>query len=202
MASILQDWVQQLHFMQQSVLLTAVRGPDGIAAESTVKPILRWYRRCILISSLDQEVLTTPCDLRGGKFTGPSYTVSDEISKMYDEHYLKSVNNAENPKPRDVFEREVVNDLVNSWPVTMQRYTKMFMDTIDQYPHHFIQHLKDAAQILGYKHPDEKIRGFWNKFYRDYCKEIAVVPEDMEFMDKRLNDFRNKKAPNEQQTAN
>jgi len=28
--SVLQDWVHELTFMQQSVLIAAVRGPDGI----------------------------------------------------------------------------------------------------------------------------------------------------------------------------
>lgn len=59
--------------MQQTVLATAVRGPDGLPKYGGVKMLLRWYRRCILVSSIDGEVLTDPCDPRGGSFMGPSY---------------------------------------------------------------------------------------------------------------------------------
>jgi len=36
--------------------------------------LLRWYRRCILLSAIDQRVLSTPYAFGGGSFTGPSYT--------------------------------------------------------------------------------------------------------------------------------
>lgn len=202
MSSVLQTWVSELPFMQQSVLLSAVRGPDGFTSESSVKPIIRWYRRCVMLSSLDQEVLHTPFDPRGGKFTGPSYNVNDEIDALYSDHYRQSVMASEVPKPPAEFAESVRESLTHSWPITMNRFTKLFMNDLDQYPHHYIQHLKDAAQILGYKHPDEKIRAYWLNFYKTYCKEIAVLPEALESMDKRLDDFRNKKKEsNEQQAA-
>lgn len=71
--SVLQSWTFGLSFMQQTVLLTAVRGPDGLPKYGGVKMLLRWYRRCILVSSLDGEVLANPYDTRGGSFMGPSY---------------------------------------------------------------------------------------------------------------------------------
>jgi len=43
--------------MQQSVLLTAVRGPDGLPKYHSSKYLLRWYRRCILLSAMDGRVL-------------------------------------------------------------------------------------------------------------------------------------------------
>lgn len=61
--------------MQQTVLATAIRGPDGLPKYGGVKMLLRWYRRCVLVSALDGEVLTNPFDHRGGSFTGPSYDV-------------------------------------------------------------------------------------------------------------------------------
>lgn len=73
MKSTTQEWVQRLPFMQQSVLLSAIRGPDGVSKYHDVKFIQRWYRRCVLISAFDQEVITNPYDSRGGSFTGPSY---------------------------------------------------------------------------------------------------------------------------------
>lgn len=69
---VTQDWVHGLTFMQQTVLLTAIRGPDGIAKYANVKFLLRWYRRCVLFGALDHNVFTDPADPRGGSFTGPS----------------------------------------------------------------------------------------------------------------------------------
>lgn len=58
--------------MQQTVLLTAIRGPDGLPKYGPVKMILRWYRRCVLLSAMDGKVLESPWDENGGSFTGPS----------------------------------------------------------------------------------------------------------------------------------
>lgn len=68
-----QDWVHELPIMQQSVLLGAIRGPDGLPKYHDVKYLLRWYRRCVLFSALDGCVLATPYAHGGGSFTGPSY---------------------------------------------------------------------------------------------------------------------------------
>ena len=84
MKSVLQDWVQELTFMQQSVLLSAVRGPDNVEKESLAKPILRWYRRCILLSAFDKEALTDPHHPGGGNFTGPlTKSVKEHMDDFY-----------------------------------------------------------------------------------------------------------------------
>lgn len=67
-----QDWVHQLTIMQQSVLLSAIRGPDGIAKFHACKRLLKWYRRCVLLSAFDGRALQTPWEPGGGSFTGPS----------------------------------------------------------------------------------------------------------------------------------
>jgi hypothetical protein len=69
---VTQAWCHSIPFMQQTVLLTAVRGPDGIAKYHPCKFLLRWFRRCTLVSSLDGVVLTTPTAFGGGSFMGPS----------------------------------------------------------------------------------------------------------------------------------
>lgn len=58
--------------MQQTVLMTALRGPDGMPKYGPVKYLLRWFRRCVLLSAMDGKVLDTPYDPDGGSFTGPS----------------------------------------------------------------------------------------------------------------------------------
>ena len=73
MPIVTQEWTHSLSCMQQTVLLTAVRGPDGVAKYHPVKYLLRWYRRCVLLGALDHNVFTDPYDQRGGSFTGPSY---------------------------------------------------------------------------------------------------------------------------------
>ncbi len=70
---VTQPWVHALPFMQQTVLLTAVRGPDGIAKYHPSKFLLRWFRRCMLLSAMDGKALTNPYDNNGGSFTGPSF---------------------------------------------------------------------------------------------------------------------------------
>lgn len=72
MSSVMQLWTHQIPMMQQTVLLTAVRGPDGLPKYGAAKFLLRWYRRCILLSAMDGRVLSTPCEENGGSFTGPS----------------------------------------------------------------------------------------------------------------------------------
>lgn len=71
---VTQEWTHGLKLMQQTVLLTAVRGPDGIGKYHPCKFLLRWYRRCLLLSALDGKVFKTPYEHGGGSFTGPSYT--------------------------------------------------------------------------------------------------------------------------------
>lgn len=72
MTIVTQEWTHSLSMMQQTVLLTAIRGPDGIAKYASAKLLLRWYRRCLLLSAMDGKVLADPMEPNGGSFTGPS----------------------------------------------------------------------------------------------------------------------------------
>lgn len=76
---VTQTWTHSLPMMQQSVLLAAVRGPDGTPKYGGgAKMLLRWYRRCILLSAMDGRVLTDPIERNGGSFTGPSLDGADD----------------------------------------------------------------------------------------------------------------------------
>ena len=88
MKNVLQDWVQSLSVMHQTVLLTAIRGPDNVDKYHEVKFLLRWYRRCILLSAMDGRVITTPYDDNGGSFTGPSF----DVPIGYDGPWQKKMN--------------------------------------------------------------------------------------------------------------
>lgn len=71
--------------MQQSVLITAVRGPDGLPKDHISKLLLRWLRRCILFSAMDRRELLTPYETGGGSFTGPSIPPPQTIGEWGDD---------------------------------------------------------------------------------------------------------------------
>lgn len=159
--SVLQPWTFDLSFMQQTVLLTAVRGPDGLPKYAGIKFLLRWYRRCLLVSSLDGEILTNPFDDRGGSFMGPSF----------DLHAL-------NRSPR------------YDWAEKMDEIVSSYLRELDGIPHHFQLHLMHAAEIVGYKHPNQKIRTWWASVYRRLVNDMHLHPETEAELDDRLNDTR------------
>lgn len=63
---------------------------------------------------------------------------------------------------------------------------KKFIDSLDSLPHHYLMHIMHGAQILGYKHPDERFRERWNTFYRKLCDNFHLNYESESEMDKRL----------------
>lgn len=150
---VLQIWVQRLSFMQQSVLLSAVRGPDGIGKYHKCKMLIRWYRRCVLISAFDGIVIDNPFDPRGGSFTGPSIDIQ-----------------------------------LFNWEMGMQSVANDFMNSRDELPFHYFLHMAHAIQVLGYKHPDHRIRVWWNSLYLRICKALHMRPESEKDMDIRLGD--------------
>lgn len=75
-----QDWVSELPIMQQSVLFAAIRNADGVAKKHKSKGLLRWYRRCILLSAFDGKALTNPNEPGGGSFTG---TLSNDDNDIW-----------------------------------------------------------------------------------------------------------------------
>lgn len=164
-ACVLQEWVLKIPMMQQTVLLVALRGPDGVPKYGPTKMLLRWYRRCILFSSLDGVVLTSPADKRGGSFTGPSF---DSCEKP-----IKEASN---------FAKH------QSWTFWMDEIVGDYLKNLDAIPHHFQLHLMHGIQILGYKHPDPKIRDWWYKVYARLVNDMHLCVEPEHVMDKRLGD--------------
>lgn len=69
---------------------------------------------------------------------------------------------------------------------------KQFFDNHDELPKHYLAHLMHGAQILGYKHPDERFRSRWMKFYREMVSMFHLNPETEAEMDKRLSDWERK----------
>jgi hypothetical protein len=59
----------------------------------------------------------------------------------------------------------------------------------DSLPHHYHLHLMHGAQILGYKHPDNRFRQRWLDFYLEAVHDLHLLPESEQAMDNRLSDW-------------
>jgi hypothetical protein len=99
MPAVTQAWTHDISMMQQSVLLAAIRGPDGSPKYGGgAKMLLRWLRRCILLSAMDGRVLANPIEPNGGSFTGPSLEGDDAADHWSDRmqvhvaDYLRNVD--------------------------------------------------------------------------------------------------------------
>lgn len=138
--------------MQQTVLLTAIRGPDGMPKYTSLKMLLRWYRRCVLLSALDGQVLSNPYSDKGGSFTGPSMVADKD------------------------------------WEDSMNLIVTGYLKDIDGVPAHFQTHFMHGAEILGYKHPNIRIRSFWNSVYIRIVHALHCWTETEEQLDDRLGD--------------
>jgi hypothetical protein len=158
---VMQSWTEDLPLMQQSVIIAAVRGPDGIRKDHVAKLLLRWLRRCFLISAFDKIALIHPGSPGGGSFTGPSL---EPITALYDDS----------------------DTLI--WHQEMDKLLNRYLSTVDELPHHFQLHFMHAAEILGYKHPNQHIREWWNRTYLRIVNDLHLLPEPLSCMDTRLGD--------------
>lgn len=57
-------------------------------------------------------------------------------------------------------------------------------------PEHFYSHLMHAYEIVGYEHPDEKVRKRCNFMYRTLVENLHLSPESREAMNERLTEDR------------
>ncbi len=155
--SVIQEWVSGISMMQQSVLLTAVRGPDGIPKYHAAKYIIRWFRRSILLSSFAGVAILNPWEGDGGSFYGPSC----EKHPLHDD-----------------------------WEKQLEKPASDYLKALDELPHHFQMHMMHAAEIVGYKHPDLRVRAWWREFYERLAHDMHLWPETEEQLDRRLGDSR------------
>lgn len=161
-----QEWVTKLTLMQQSVLFAAVRAPDGIRKDHPVKVLMRWYRRCVLLSAFDGRPLLDPFEPGGGSFTGPfTYAHALAIGVLDENDPWPSVKRGALGEMRQVYLRHV-----------------------DELPHHFQLHFMHAAEIVGYKHDVDHVRDWWRHFYHMIVNDAHLFPESEEQMDERLSD--------------
>lgn len=146
--SVQPDWCLRLAVQQQSVLLLAARGPDGIAKTHPCKEVQRAYRGTVLIAA------------RFGRL-------------------LEWGERADTFMSLDVFADDA------RWEAAEDA----FWQSVDDLPHHFLMHLLHGAEILGYKHPDERFRERWGWFYAHGVNSLHLNVESEIEMDARLCDW-------------
>lgn len=144
---VVKGWITQLTFKQQTVLLAAIRGCDGVQREDISKKLVRKYRSVIL-------------------------------------------EDADNVNKATTFP---VNDIRHVPPRFMATYVsegdiKIFLKSIDHYPMHWLFHFLHAVEIVGYKHPKEEERKWWNALYNRIVDALHLNIEAEEQMDERLKD--------------
>lgn len=184
-----QDWALNIPIMQQSVLFAAVRAPDGIRKNHPVKVLLRWYRRCVLLSAFDQRALLDPFEEGGGSFTGPfTHLHADAfcfglVPWLHGGHY----------------------QLEERWATDRWEYfdhmRRVYLEHVDELPHHFQLHFMHAAQIVGAHHSHQPIREWWWTFYLMIVDDAHLHPETVEEMSRRLSDDRDEWKAREEVTA-
>jgi hypothetical protein len=146
--SVQPEWCQFLPLQQQSVLLLAARGPDGIAKAHPCKRIQLAYRATVLKAA----------------------------------YYGREMRYWEKADTFMSLEEFSSDDL---W----QELIRDFFQHADSLPHHYYMHLIHGAEILGYKHPDERFRQRWSDFYFRCVKDSHLRPETESEMDERLSDW-------------
>lgn len=170
---VIQTWVGKIPFMQQSVLMAAVRGPDTIHKDHISKQLNRFLRRSFLYSAFESAKAGRPTTMwlphmpGGGSFTGPCSRIY--ISWGGDQNLVPE------DMPADV-------------SLAMKHICNEYLLAVDEIPHHFHLHLMHASEILGYKHPDNHVRNFWCSFYYRLVNDSHLYPESEKLMDERLSD--------------
>lgn len=187
---VLQPWVGTLTLMQQTVLLTAIRGPDGVPKYGPTKMLLRWYRRCTLLSAMDQAVLSNPMVAGGGSFTGPSLGVSDLQNRAYERGLAREHEERGDPWRLTLDAAIADQEEEDGWEPLMHGIVGHYLRELDAIPHHFQLHLLHAAEIVGYKHPDRRIRDWWRQTYERLVHDMHLWPETEDQLDRRLGDNR------------
>jgi hypothetical protein len=129
--SVTKDWVMELPFRMQSVLMAALRGYDLAKKDDDCKLISRSIRSLVLNNA-------DPTN---------SFITSDIPDKTISDRWL--------------------------WD-------------IDAFPMHFVCHTAHAIEIIGYKHPEEKIRNWYLEYYKKLVKGFHLNFETEAQLDVRL----------------
>jgi|SRR6478609_5372468 len=185
-----QEWVLEIPFMQQSVLFAAIRAPDGLRKDHPTKVLLRWYRRCVLLSAFDRRALTCPFEEGGGSFTGP-FKFGHVATFLIDAHHPDRLRQAHSQwyygKGAPDHQRSQDQQREYRWKM-FSKMREVYLRHVDEMPHHFQLHFMHAAQIVGCHHPSTAIRAWWREFYLMIVNDAHLQPESDADMNLRLSD--------------
>jgi len=144
---VVPPWFIDLPIMQQSILMQATRGPDGVRKDHPIKNIHRVYRAAVLKAGYYGRML--------------------EVGEAGD----------------DFMSLEIFR-FGSKW----EDEVRDFFLYRDELPFHYVDHLRRAAQIVAYMHPNVTISQAFTYFYMKFCKMDSVKPETKAEMNRRLND--------------
>lgn len=135
--SVVKEWISEIPYKMQVVLLSALRGCDCLPKEDVSKIIIRAFRSVMLYPVVEN-------------FNNAGMFMSVDEKTLYGALYK-------------------------------------FYDHLDHYPNHFVTHLMHAMEIVGYKHPDIKVRDLWLSAYIGCCNGMHIRPERQCDLDERLS---------------
>ena len=78
------------------------------------------------------------------------------------------------------------NTFITDSGIPSDGHTSEFLWEIDCYPMHYVMHTAHAAEIIGYKHPDHRIREWWLGFYKKVAKGLHLNRETEKQLGVRL----------------
>jgi hypothetical protein len=90
---VLQEWAWALPLMQQTVLLCALRGPDGVPKESPAKDMVRLLRRAVLHNARALEQTDFMVDMSADYFMAITAQFFADTDK-YPMHFLMHLYHA------------------------------------------------------------------------------------------------------------
>jgi hypothetical protein len=70
----------------------------------------------------------------------------------------------------------------HQWGVVVNQ----FFQRVDELSYHFLVHLFEGIEVLGYKHPDPRFRSRWAKFYQRAAAEMHMKGETEAEFDARF----------------
>ena len=144
MTSVVKEWLgKSCTLKQQTVVLAAFRGCDGVPKNDPSKQFTKNMRSSILINA-------------------------DKTSTFYPDNMI--MLNQGNKEDIDDF------------------FIDCSRGGLDAYPVHWLMHLLQAAEIVGYKCGNEPIAEYWMYFYLTGVKALHLNPETEKQLDIRLTD--------------
>lgn len=77
---------------------------------------------------------------------------------------------------------------VEDWEAAIGIWTDRYMERIDEMPLHFHTHFMHCAQVLGFRHPDKRIRYWWLFLYARFVSDMHLNAETEQQFASRLGD--------------